>query len=151
VIRRRTPLKRGPAPARTRRTNPTRTKPRRGPMRNPEYLLFLRTECGCVACRAVDAFRAPGPAYCVSVVDAAHGSGVVIGAEWGGVIDPAHGPVNGRGSKGLDCEAISLCRFHHSEQHKIGWIEFEKKYGFYRAKEASAFYAAYLISTGKLG
>jgi hypothetical protein len=137
VIQRRTPLKRGPAPARTKRPNPTRTKPRRGPMRNPEYLLFLRAECGCVACRVGSG--------------ASERKTIVIGTEWGGVIDPAHGPVNGRGSKGPDCEAISLCRFHHSEQHKIGWIEFEKKYGFYRAKEASAFYAAYLISTGKLG
>lgn len=61
------------------------------------------------------------------------------------VIDPAHGPVNGRGSKGPDNEAISLCRQHHAEQHQIGWPEFETTYGFSREKEAASHYASWLL------
>ena len=60
-------------------------------------------------------------------------------------IDPAHGPVNGRSSKGPDNEAIPLCSHHHEEQHRVGWPAFEAKYGFSREKEAAAHYAAYLL------
>ena len=61
--------------------------------------------------------------------------------------DPAHGPVNGRGSKGPDNEAIPLCRNHHEEQHRLGWPAFEKKYGFSREREAAAHWAAYSLTT----
>ncbi len=57
--------------------------------------------------------------------------------------DPAHGPVNGFGSKGGDDGAISLCRTHHREQHAIGWPAFEKKYGIDRAMIAALRYSAF--------
>ena len=60
-------------------------------------------------------------------------------------VDPAHGPVNGMRSKGGDDGAISLCRFHHEEQHRIGWPAFEAKYGFSREVEAKVFWAAYQV------
>lgn len=60
-------------------------------------------------------------------------------------IDPAHGPVNGMGSKGPDSAAIPLCRAHHEEQHALGWPAFEAKYGIDREKEAAAHYALWLI------
>ena len=69
-------------------------------------------------------------------------------ASW--IIDPAHGPVNGRGSKGPDNEAIPLCRHHHDEQHRVGWPAFEAKYGFSRAEQAKVFWTGYLIVSGKL-
>ena len=72
-----------------------------------------------------------------------------IGAPSFQISDPAHGPVNGRGSKGPDNEAIPLCRYHHEEQHRLGWPAFESKYGFSREKEAAAHYAAFLL-TGRL-
>lgn len=135
MIQRRSPIKRSALPARTKRVCPKRETPRRvSVMRDPEYLAFLR-ERSCVACiierdEATRWERLPKAMPCVS--------------------DPAHGPVNGRGSKGPDDGAISLCRSHHSEQHKLGWEAFQKKYGFDRQKEAIALYATYLIATGKL-
>jgi hypothetical protein len=60
-------------------------------------------------------------------------------------IDAAHGPVNGRGSKGPDNEAIPLCRAHHERQHAIGWPAFEKEFGFSRKKEAKVHWAAFQL------
>lgn len=60
-------------------------------------------------------------------------------------VEAAHGPVNGRGSKGSDYEAVPLRRDLHREQHRLGWPAFEAKYGFDRAKEAAALHALYLI------
>ena len=60
--------------------------------------------------------------------------------------DPAHGPVNGRGSKGGDARAISLCRFHHQESHPDRAKKaFCEKYGFDWMREAAALYAVYQI------
>lgn len=65
-----------------------------------------------------------------------------------GVCDPAHGPVNGTGSKGPDNEALPLCRDHHEYQAEIGHERFAQLYGFpfsdWRT-EAAAHYALYLI------
>ena len=127
---RRTPLKRSPLKRSLVAVNRKRAKPRRGPMRDPGYLLFLRCDCKCVACAILGcgARRALNPCNWASVT-----------------IDPAHGPVNGRSSKGPDNEAIPLCSHHHEEQHRVGWPAFEAKYGFSREKEAAAHYAAYLL------
>lgn len=65
------------------------------------------------------------------------------------ISDPAHGPVNGFGSKGGDDGAISLCRTHHREQHRIGWPAFEKKYVIDRARIAAEHYARYKQEAGK--
>lgn len=59
------------------------------------------------------------------------------------MIEAAHGPVNGFGSKGGDDGAISLCRSHHREQHAIGWPAFEAKYGIDRATIAAEHWKRY--------
>jgi hypothetical protein len=40
------------------------------------------------------------------------------------------GTDGGQGLKPSDRWAISLCREHHAEQHRIGETAFEKRYGF---------------------
>ena len=121
---RRTPLKRSPL-KRSPAVNRKRAKPRRvSALRDRQYLDWLKDRW-CVACIA-GRDHAPSRAG-------------------GFVCDPAHGPVNGRGSKGPDNEAIPLCRHHHDEQHRVGWSAFEERYGFSREKEAATHYAAYLL------
>ncbi len=130
MIQRRTPITRS-APPRKRRPGP----PRRGPSevsadqwRNPSYLAFLRAEGRCVACpRGGRVFGAP----------------ITYGMN--GVCDPAHGPVNGRGSKGPDAGAIPLCRAHHDRQHAIGWTAMEVEFEFSREREAAVWFAAFKI------
>jgi hypothetical protein len=117
-------MKRSPLARKTRLKQRTpvkakRSKPRRGPMRAPGYLAWLRDR-KCVVCGWV------------------YMSGV----------DAAHGPVNGRGSKGPDNEAVPLCSTHHAEQHRLSWPAFEAKYNIDRKKEAAALYAVYLIDAG---
>ena len=129
---RRTPLKRGPAPVRRSAVRKKRAKARRVlVLRDREYLDWLR-ERRCVICTLLKMIYR----------DRLCGSGSMP-------IDAAHGPVNGCGSKGPDNEAIPLCRYHHEEQHRLGWPAFESKYGFSREKEAAAHYAAFLL-TGRL-
>jgi len=114
MIRRRAPLKRSRKPIPRKRA-----KPRRGPLRDPGYLKFLRAACRCVA--EDDDNHSPS-------------------------IEAAHGPVNGLGSKGPDNEALPLCRFHHLIQHAMGWAAFEAEYfGRSRQFEAAAQYEAYQI------
>lgn len=105
-----------------------RATPRRGPFRDEHYLAFLREEGKCICCM----MRARAPKSSAELIRP-------------GNCDPAHGPVNGRGSKGPDNEAMPLCRRHHDEQTSIGWPAFEAKYGIDRAREAASWYAAYLI------
>ena len=124
-----TPLKRSPV-------RKKRKTARRGPMRSKAYLWFLKIDCRCVACVRL-ALADPTCSFQLLMQHRQH------------LIDPAHGPVNGRGSKGPDNEAIPLCRYHHEEQHRLGWPAFESKYGFSREKEAAAHYAAFLL-TGRL-
>lgn len=116
MIRRSKPLARSTKPIPRRRT-----KPRRGPMRDREYLAFLRGECKCAVGLRCTCFARVG------------------GCE------AAHGPVNGMRSKGPDNEAIPLCPSHHREQHGIGLAAFEVKYGFDWKMEAAAHYKTYLI------
>lgn len=85
--------------------------------RNPGYLAFLREYGKCIAC--MGRF---------------------------GPCDPAHGPVNGTGSKGPDAEAIPLCRMHHDEQHKLNWPAFAALYGFNREKNAVAWWTLYQLT-----
>lgn len=122
---RRTPLKRSTKPIPRRRA-----KPRRGPLRDPGYLAFLREEGKCIAC-----MMRLGETY-------VRGTLKLIRP---GNCDPAHGPVNGMRSKGPDNEAMPLCRQHHEEQTSLGWPGFEAEYGFDRAREADAWYKAYEI------
>lgn len=106
-----------------------RTKPRRGPSdipsdqwRSPEYRRFLREEGQCTACRKMW-INSRGLMAC----------------------DPAHGPPNGKGSKGPDAGCVPLCRSHHEEQTRIGWKAFQETYGFDREREAAVWFAAFKI------
>ena len=112
-----------------------REKPRRGPLRDPGYLRFLREEGRCVACRFwLVRYGAPGA-----------GTGYPTARTCSCACDLAHGPVNGKSSKGPDNEAIPLCRAHHDEQHRLGWPAFEAHYGFSWEREAAVWWAAWLI------
>lgn len=42
--------------------------------------------------------------------------------------DPCHIKSVGSGGHDEDWNLINLCRIHHTEQHKIGWIKLCKKY-----------------------
>ena len=133
MTRQRQPIKRTALKARTSAPPRKRAEPRKVlVLRDRGYLDWLRDECRCVVCVILK--------MCYRDRRCASGSMP---------IDPAHGPVNGRGSKGPDNEAIPLCRYHHEEQHRLGWPAFESKYGFSREKEAAAHYAAFLL-TGRL-
>ena len=124
---RRTPIPSSPArrtPVKKKRANPRRVSV----FRCPEYLAWLR-ERRCVACVLLKMIYR----------DRLCASGSMP-------IDPAHGPVNGRGSKGPDNEAIPLCRAHHQLQHAWGWPRFEKECGFSREKEAAAHFAAFQLT-----
>ena len=136
---RRTPLKRSPLKRSLVAVNRKRSRPRRGPMRDPAYLCWLRENGKCLACIYVGSFRTGGDWTQEEKMEAARNYANLP-------CDPAHGPVNGRGSKRPGPPgAIPLCRSHHDEQHRVGWPAFEARYGFSREKEAAARYAAYLL------
>ena len=118
-------------PARRSAVRKKRATPRRvSVLRDRGYLAWLK-ERSCVACR-----KYPGQ------------------KRWSNdfeypkflFIDPAHGPVNGRGSKGPDNEAIPLCRYHHDEMERLRWPAFEAKYGFSREQEAAAHWTAFQLT-----
>lgn len=92
------------------------------------YLDWLRNENRCFVCEllAVREWLRHGSYNC-------------------GSVDPAHGPVNGMGSKGPDSGAIPLGRGHHDEQHLITWAAFQGKYEFDRAREAAVYYRTYQL------
>lgn len=96
MIARHTPLKRSQKPIAKRRA-----KPRRGPMRCPEYRRWL-TGQRCIAC-------------------------IVEGIAYTRDSDPAHTINNGMRSKGPDSSCVPLCRLHH-EEYDAGREVFEKKY-----------------------
>ncbi len=124
MIQRRTPLPRSKAPLKRSSVKQKRAKPRRVSVdRNPDYLEWLR-ERRCITCVLLHMIYRDR-----------------LCASGAGPIDAAHGPVNGRSSKGPDSGAIPLCRAHHAEQHTTGWAAFESKYGFSREKEAAAHFA----------
>lgn len=116
MIKRRTPVKRS-----TRPIPRKRAKPRRGPLRDPGYLAFLREE-----------------GYCAVALG-------FTGRWTHGRCEAAHGPVNGMRSKGPDNGAIPLCSEHHREQHQLGWPAFEAKHHMNRAETAKMWYTAYQI------
>lgn len=102
----------------------SKIKPRRKPRRvsvarDRAYLSFLKSEGRCFI-------------------------GILAGG-CEGPLDPAHGPVNGISSKGADDQCIPLCRKHHNEQHRLGWVNFQLKYGFIRDKEVTVWQALYAI------
>lgn len=50
-----------------------------------------------------------------------------------------HADNAGTGLKPADFHAVSLCRAHHSEQHQVGVVSFQKKYGLDLDKLAEEF------------
>jgi hypothetical protein len=92
-----------------------RAKPRRGPMRDPAYLAFLREHGICAALLW----------YC------------------DGLCDPAHTENNGMRSKGPDSSCVPLCRTHHME-YDAGRKAFELKYGLDMRALAKWWYAKYV-------
>ena len=99
-LRRSVPLPRGLPPKRRVPVRRTRSRPRRGPGRSPDYLAWIRT-LGCVVCS-----RVSGGA---TVIEAAHTN--VLGAR-------------GMGQKASDFSAVPLCSGHHREYpdsyHRLG-------------------------------
>ena len=128
MIQRRKPIARAALKRSTKPIPRRRAKPRRGPLRDPGYLAFLREEGRCPACSHDWRLRDFGG-------DTRHLGRLPC--------DPAHGPVNGKGSKGPDNEALPLCRVHHAEQHRLGWPAFEARYGFNRQRESEIWWSAY--------
>ncbi len=121
------PIARGKRP-RTKRPGPAR---RVSVLRDRKYLDWI-SGLMCVVCVLLDI------------------RGIAIGFDpFRQVIDPAHGPVNGMGSKGPDDGAIPLCRHHHDEQHEIRWPAFEMKYSIDRAAIAAEHYARFKQETGR--
>lgn len=117
------------SPIRKHRLGPPRHGPANIPAdewRNPKYRRFLRDHGYCAVCNL---------------------DMLPNGTEWTGLFhlpcDPAHGPVNGAGSKGPDSGAIPLCRAHHDHQHEVGWPPFESVYGIDRAEVAAAWWKAF--------
>lgn len=133
---RRTQIARSTTPIKARRSKPRRVSV----MRDKKYLAWLKTT-QCIACEST---RRDLAALGFS---AANGFKLQSKCT---LIDPAHGPVNGMRSKGDDCEAIPLCRLHHTEQHAIGWPAFEARYGVECAKEAATHYVAFLLVSGRI-
>lgn len=114
MIARRTPLKRSRPIAKR------RAKPRRGPMRDPEYRKWLRHECWCVA-------------------------GLATGSETCSTFafsEAAHTRNNGMRSKGPDSSCVPLCRRHHRE-YDAARKAFEAKYKLDMQKEAERHYRSF--------
>ena len=117
------PLKRTPVKAK--RATPRRTSV----LRDRGYLDWLKTQ-PCVVTRL--------HGFPVAIVNKPH-------LHWKtAIVDPAHGPPAGMRIKGPDEGAISLTRWYHDEQTRVGWPAFEERYGFSREAEAAILYARYL-------
>ncbi len=93
-------------------------------MRAPKYLAFLRQQ------------------HCEACILMANGDSALLRgySRICGVVQAAHGPVNGMSSKGPDNEAVPLGLIHHQQQHRLGWPAFEERHGFNRAEVAKAHY-----------
>lgn len=90
-----------------------------------------------------------GPFRCRKYLDFLKSDGVCIICFRPGC-DPCHGPVNGLSSKGPDNEAVPMCRKHHDEQTRLGWVNFEIKHQFSRSVIAAWWWNKYQRKTGKV-
>jgi hypothetical protein len=95
-----------------------RTKPRRGPMRDPGFKKYIRQ----FFCALLDQENSTG---CSSFI-----------------VEPAHTQNNGMRSKGSDASCVPLCRKHHTEfdQNRKA---FQIKYGVDMKALAAEHYARY--------
>ncbi len=119
---RRTPIKRSPVKRSRTPIKKKRAKPRRGPMRDPEYRAWCRWQ------------------MCVVLVKAATFYGC---CDQLSLCDAAHTENNGMRSKGPDSSCVSLCRKHHVEYDR-GRKAFEEKYEIDMRAAARASYDDYL-------
>lgn len=122
MIRRRKYLVRSTKPIPKRRL-----KPRRGPLRSPEYREWLRTKRCAIYLLGVDHKCFPGPRQC----------------------DPAHTENNGMRSKGPDSSCAPLCRVAHQE-YDAGRDAFEVKYGIDMKASAAAHWMLFQLERGEL-
>lgn len=97
-----------------------RSKPRRGPLRDPAYRAWLR-EQRCAVWRHTPRFRF---VLC------------------GGSIDAAHTVNNGMASKGSDASCLPLCRTHH-QQFDAGREYFNIYWGINCAELAKEYWEIY--------
>lgn len=121
-----------------------RAKPRRGPMRDPKYRAYLRSQC-CYVC-----WRLGRPSACGEPDQ-----------EWREIeqrvtrkhqnfpTEPAHTKNNGTSSKGPDSSCAPLCMLHH-EEYDAGRKRFEKKYGVNMREIAAQYYTRYLEESAVL-
>lgn len=118
MIQRKKPIARSTKPIPRRRA-----RPRRGPMRCPEYRAWLR-ERRCAAA-------------------------IITERDCAGPIDAAHTENNGLSSKGPDSSCAPLCRSHH-KKYDSGRKAFELKYKVDMQKLAAAHWLAYRMERGEL-
>src|SRR5690349_14876358 len=92
-----------------------RTKPRRGPMRSPEYRAFIAEEgiCAVLARAAGLPKDARISEHLSEHLQVAAMFAQRYSAGCFGRIDPAHTENNGTSSKGPDSSCAPLCRRHH--------------------------------------
>lgn len=127
---RRTPLKRSTKPIPKRRA-----KPRRGPMRDPEYRAFLSIDGSCVAC-------------CMKLRVMGWRDPIRLPTE---LCDPCHTENGGMRMKGPDSSCAPLCRVHHDEYDgrrklpngEVGRLAFEAYYGVDMKAVAKAWWDLY--------
>jgi hypothetical protein len=110
-----------------------RSKPRRGPLRDPKYRAWCREQLCLITIK-----------YGSLIASVANDDDAVCSL--GPPNDPAHTENNGTSSKGPDSSCVPLCRKHHNE-YDAGREVFEKKYGVSMKKIAAEHYARYLRGT----
>jgi hypothetical protein len=100
-----------------------RVKPRRGPLRDPQYRELLRGK-RCACCQR-------------------------FGTRWNPV-DLAHTENNGMRSKGPDSSCAPLCRMCHNE-YDSGREEFERRTGLDMRRIAREHWDSYVLASSKRG
>ncbi len=130
MIRRSSPKRSTKPISRNSRPKAKRGKPRRvSALKCPEYVDWLH-ERQCVVCAKFPRIREIG----MNMLPCLYG-----------LIDGAHSENNGTGSKGPDNSRFPCCRYHHTEQHRIGVPAWEAKYGISREKEAAAHWKVFQL------
>lgn len=100
-----------------------RTKPRRGPLRDPKYRAWVRDHfCELWIKKPLGYI----PPWCY------------------GMVEPAHTQNNGTSSKGPDSSCVPLCRKHHRE-YDAGRKAFEQKYGLKMREIAKELWERYQV------
>ncbi len=116
-----------------------RSKPRRGPLRDPKYRAWLTSLC-CHVCWLI--WR-HGLSACGDPDDEMRSvEQRVVHRHQNYPTDPAHTKNNGTSSKGPDSTCAPLCRVHHDE-YDAGRKDFEKKYSVDMRAVAASYWKRY--------